>query len=193
MPHSTSSSHRFRGRPLLLPSSIFAVKIILGILLLFILSTYPSHLILKDLKKLTIPSCPVNTNPRKIWWIKATIKLLVITILQLPAYKAYCLDWFRWGETYVSELLPLLSQLIWVLIATVEWYWQEKTEELGRRTCPSATLSTTNPAWSDPGLSGERPATNRLSQGPAGILSYWLHKRVLQICFISPKGDIHEK
>jgi hypothetical protein len=37
-----------------------------------------------------------------------------------------------------------------------------------RKTCPSATLSTTNPTWIDlgakPGLRGERPATNDLSQ-----------------------------
>jgi hypothetical protein len=37
------------------------------------------------------------------------------------------------------------------------------------KTCPSATLSTTNPIWTDPGwnpcLRGERPATNRLSHG----------------------------
>jgi hypothetical protein len=36
-------------------------------------------------------------------------------------------------------------------------------------TCPSATLSTTNLTWTDPGsnpgLRGERPATNRLSHG----------------------------
>jgi hypothetical protein len=36
-----------------------------------------------------------------------------------------------------------------------------------RETCPSATLSTTNPTWIDqganPGLRGERPATNDLS------------------------------
>jgi hypothetical protein len=42
-----------------------------------------------------------------------------------------------------------------------------ETEELGEKTCPSATLSTTNPTWADPGanpgLRGERPATNRLS------------------------------
>jgi hypothetical protein len=35
------------------------------------------------------------------------------------------------------------------------------------KTCPSATLSTTNPTWTDPGsnqvIRGERPATNRLS------------------------------
>jgi hypothetical protein len=39
------------------------------------------------------------------------------------------------------------------------------------KTCPSATLSTTNPTWtnpgSNPGLRGERPATNRLSHGTA--------------------------
>jgi hypothetical protein len=37
------------------------------------------------------------------------------------------------------------------------------------KTCPSATLSTTNPIWSDPvsnlGLRGGRPAANRLSHG----------------------------
>jgi hypothetical protein len=39
------------------------------------------------------------------------------------------------------------------------------------KTCPSATLSTTNPTWTDagsnPGLRGERPKTNRLSHGTA--------------------------
>jgi hypothetical protein len=39
------------------------------------------------------------------------------------------------------------------------------------KTCPSATLSTTNPTWTDPGskpdLRGGRPATNRLSHGTA--------------------------
>jgi hypothetical protein len=37
------------------------------------------------------------------------------------------------------------------------------------KTCPSATLSTTNLTWtepgSNPGLRGERPATSRLSHG----------------------------
>jgi hypothetical protein len=36
-----------------------------------------------------------------------------------------------------------------------------------RETCPSATLSTTNPTWTDPGLCSERPTTNRLSHGAA--------------------------
>jgi hypothetical protein len=39
------------------------------------------------------------------------------------------------------------------------------------KTCPSVTLSTTNPTWTDPGsnpgLRGGRPAANRLSHGTA--------------------------
>jgi hypothetical protein len=39
------------------------------------------------------------------------------------------------------------------------------------KTCPSATFSISNPTWTDPGsnpgLRGERPATNRLSHGTA--------------------------
>jgi len=41
----------------------------------------------------------------------------------------------------------------------------------GRRTCPSVTLSTTNPIGSDlgsnPGPRGERPRTERLNHGAA--------------------------
>jgi hypothetical protein len=55
--------------------------------------------------------------------------------------------------------------------APVELNSQGKTEELGGKTCPSATLSTTNPTWTDPGskpgLRGGRPAANRLSHGTA--------------------------
>jgi hypothetical protein len=48
----------------------------------------------------------------------------------------------------------------------VVWYWQGKTNN-SEKTCPSATLSITSPTWTDlganPGLRGEKPATNRLS------------------------------
>jgi hypothetical protein len=50
-----------------------------------------------------------------------------------------------------------------------------ESEELEEKTSPSVTLSTTNPTWIDlgpnPGLRGERAATNRLSHGTAFILS----------------------
>jgi hypothetical protein len=45
------------------------------------------------------------------------------------------------------------------------------------KTFPSASLSTTNPTWTDPlsnpGLRGGRPAANRLSHGTAIILIYY--------------------
>jgi hypothetical protein len=43
----------------------------------------------------------------------------------------------------------------------------EENRSTRGKTCSSATLSTTNPTWTDPGsnpgLRGERPAANRLS------------------------------
>jgi hypothetical protein len=52
--------------------------------------------------------------------------------------------------------------------AMVERYFAGETEVLGEN-LPSATLSTTNPTWIDPGANpgfrGERPVTNNLSHG----------------------------
>jgi hypothetical protein len=48
----------------------------------------------------------------------------------------------------------------------MEWRLAGEAEVLGE-TCPSATLSTTNPTWLDPGFNpgrrGGKPATNHLS------------------------------
>ena len=76
--------------------------------------------------------------------------------------EAYCATlWWRW---FVFFVFPCNG-------TPVEWNWQGKTEVPGEKTCPSATLSTTNPTWTDrgssPALRGERPATNRLSNGTA--------------------------
>jgi hypothetical protein len=54
------------------------------------------------------------------------------------------------------------------------------------KTCPNATLSTTNPTWSDPGLNpglrGGRPAANRLSHRTALVrtLNKTLAKKFLE-------------
>jgi hypothetical protein len=52
-----------------------------------------------------------------------------------------------------------------------------------RKTCPSATMSTTNPTWINPNakqdLRVERPATNRLSHGMAKKVS--LNKLLLPL------------
>jgi hypothetical protein len=83
------------------------------------------------------------------------------------------------GRDYVSELLQpkgllFIFQTIYEYGATVQWYWQNKTEELGKN--PStATLCITNPTWTDPGenpgenpgLRADRTKTNRLSHGTA--------------------------
>jgi hypothetical protein len=65
-----------------------------------------------------------------------------------------------------------------------------ETEKLGEN-LPSATLSTTNPTWKDPGanpgLRGERPATNHLSHGTALYLV--LKKRKLTSFFILLEMD----
>ena len=68
--------------------------------------------------------------------------------------------------------------------APMEWNWQGKTEVLGGKTCPSTTLSTTNPTWTDPGsitgLRGVRLATNRLSHGTAlvkALLKFRIFRR----------------
>jgi len=53
---------------------------------------------------------------------------------------------------------------------SVDYLWNgtdRRKKSTLRKTCPSATLSTINLTWTDlgsnPGLRGERPATNRLS------------------------------
>jgi hypothetical protein len=59
-----------------------------------------------------------------------------------------------------------------------DWWnedWQGKPK-YSEKTCPGATLSTTNPTWLDPSLKpgrrGGKPATNRLSYGAAWQSSY---------------------
>jgi hypothetical protein len=52
--------------------------------------------------------------------------------------------------------------------------WENQSTR--RKICLSATLSTTNPTWTDPesnpGLRGGRPATNRLRHGTANCVGY---------------------
>jgi hypothetical protein len=54
--------------------------------------------------------------------------------------------------------------------------WQGKPT-YSEKTCPSATLSSTNPTWPDPGLNpgrrGGKPATNSLSYGAAKEMLNW--------------------
>jgi hypothetical protein len=76
-----------------------------------------------------------------------------------------------WG-LLLNPVMKMISFLVFPHNGVpVEWNWQGKTRNTRGITCPSATLSTTNPTWTDPGsnpgLRGKRPATNRLSRGTA--------------------------
>jgi hypothetical protein len=85
-----------------------------------------------------------------------------------------------------------MKLLVSSLSLEMEYRWDETDREnqsIRGRTCPSATLSTTNPTLTDPGsnpgLRGERPATNRLSHDTAIFIfidelllqdRFWRHK-----------------
>jgi hypothetical protein len=80
----------------------------------------------------------------------------------------------EWSPSWVHSARRPLNGLLYpprvimMMENLVEWRRQEKPK-YSEKTCPSATLSTTNPTWPDKGLNlGRRagkPATNRLSYG----------------------------
>jgi hypothetical protein len=82
-----------------------------------------------------------------------------------------------WGETestwYVGHCRPIVpapDDRWWLWSSRWNEDWQGKPK-YSEKTCPSATLSNTNPTWPDlgsnPGRRGGKPATNRLSYGTA--------------------------
>jgi hypothetical protein len=74
-----------------------------------------------------------------------------------------------WGPSWVhSARRPLNGLLYWLWWWRICWNedWQGKPK-YSEKTCPSATLSTTNPTWPDPGGRGGKPTTKRLIYGAA--------------------------
>jgi hypothetical protein len=66
------------------------------------------------------------------------------------------------------------------------------------KTCPSATLPTTNPTWTDPGsnpgLRGGRPAANRLSHGTADFRPYLIQVNLpvhLLVIMLHPNNIVY--
>jgi hypothetical protein len=91
-----------------------------------------------------------------LWWRAPQQKLRTHRSLE-----AYCATlWWRWK--IISLFFIFRSNG-----ATVEWNWQRENRSTRGKTCPRATLSTTNSTCTDkrsnPGLRGGRPATNRLA------------------------------
>jgi hypothetical protein len=86
-----------------------------------------------------------------------------------------CSYWY--SETLVSELQPLMGLLF--IPQMIYQYGEPQCNDINKenwrtqsKTCPTATLSTINPTWTDPGMNlglhGERPETNHLSHDTAG-------------------------
>jgi hypothetical protein len=92
-----------------------------------------------------------------------------------------CLPFYYWRA---PQQMPRTHRSLEGLFISIlmEHRWNEiyrgKPKYSGKKTCPSATLSSTNPTWTDPGLNlglrGERPATKRLNHGTA-MRSYLTH------------------
>jgi hypothetical protein len=89
--------------------------------------------------------------------------------------KAFCATlWWTWKWAVFYQILQVMEH---------QWNEINRVKPTTRRkTCPSATLSTTNPTWTDlgsnPSLRSERPATNRLSLGTANC---WLGICILNL------------
>jgi hypothetical protein len=90
----------------------------------------------------------------------------------------------QWDFGYCGHYWPIVPApddrwwWLWRNWWNEDWQGKPKYSE---KTCPSATLSTTNSTWLDPGLNqgrrGGKPATNRLSYGATFcsliILTLW--------------------
>jgi hypothetical protein len=88
---------------------------------------------------------------------------------------------YRSLKAYCTTPVMKMSSF-WPVLQVMEHQWNEIDRgkpTTRRKTCPSATLSTTNPTWTDPGsntgLRSGRPATNRLSHGTVLPCSYLIH------------------
>jgi hypothetical protein len=72
-------------------------------------------------------------------------------------------------------IVPAPDDRWWVWISRWNKDWQGKPK-YSEKTCPSATLSTTNPPWTDsssnPDRRGGKSATNRMSYGEATVSAY---------------------
>jgi hypothetical protein len=119
-----------------------------------------------------------------------TIYLLSFTVSAVAVYSSVAVQvvmklfFMSMGLHYVSELRRLTGLLfIPRLYMSMEGHsgiiltWQNWRTR--RKICPSATLSTANPTWTDLGLRCERPVTNCLSHGTA-IIVYTLQVTIQQ-------------
>jgi hypothetical protein len=59
------------------------------------------------------------------------------------------------------------SDVVWEWRATVEWYWQGKTKEIGRKNLSHCHFFHHKSTLTNPGLRSKTPATNCMSHDAA--------------------------
>ena len=113
------------------------------------------------------------------YWRLHGVYLVAFVLLKGPAADAT--DALQpWGLLCNPVMKMVRFFCLYILM---EQQWNEiergKPKYLEKKTCPIATLSTTNPTWTDPGsnpgLRNERPATNRQSHGTAHLVVLLSH------------------
>jgi hypothetical protein len=110
----------------------------------------------------------------RLWWIASELEVGVHSW----SIWSYFLE--SWGEARLSPLGT--SATNWHIVPALDdrrwWVWGSRWNEnwqgkpkYSEKTCPSATLSTTNPTWPDLGPNpcrrGGKPSINRLRYGAA--------------------------
>jgi hypothetical protein len=106
-------------------------------------------------------------NPKSVSTIGFNFCLLSMFVVRILV---------SWGVVRMSPLGTSVTN--WPIVPAADdrcwWMWSSRWNEnwqgnpnYSGKTCPCATLSTTNPTWpelgSNPGRRGRKPATNRLS------------------------------
>jgi hypothetical protein len=117
----------------------------------------------------------VNTFTLK-WGMPFMFLRIFLIFLNCGCFYAFFffsfLGWVRLSQLGTSAtnwpIVPALDDRWWVWSSRWNENWQGKPK-YSEKTCPSATLSTTNPTWSDlgsnPSCRGGKPATNSMSYG----------------------------
>jgi hypothetical protein len=113
------------------------------------------------------------TNSNYVHVTTCKIKVLYFDMF-LMCNMNFIFQFVRWDFGYCGHYWSIVQALDdrwwWLWRNWLNEDWQGK-HEYPETTCPSATLSTTNLTWLDPGLNpgrrGEKSATNRLSHDAA--------------------------
>jgi hypothetical protein len=124
----------------------------------------------------------VTTQLRPMEWESFWIRYADVKVFLLLLLRGDTVSLWTWTA---NRPIVHPAHDIWV---NMEQRWNDTDERKPKdseKSCLSATLSTTNPIWTDlsmkPGLRGEKPATNRLSYGTATSLVYKMYQYWLAI------------